>query len=272
MENVKTTTKINETKTASPEAELLTQIGLSAKEAEIYEIMLKLDKVPANKVLPQTSLKRTTVYSILEELAYKGLIEKDEAGTIIKFRAKHPYALKEYMESQISNIKTASSKLDAVLPEFIGIYQQAQNMPGIKFYEGREGIKKVLNDSLTTQGEICTYVDIESLMKYIPDINNEYAQKREKLGIKKRGLIIDTPAARKYLTNYYTQVTDSKLMPAKPLPFKTIMQIYDNKVSYITLDEKFMVGVIINDQHIYEMHHYLFNHLWEITPATVLSS
>ncbi|NMC51501.1 hypothetical protein GYA54_02090 [Candidatus Kuenenbacteria bacterium] len=250
----------------SSDQPVLTQLGLSDKEAEIYQLMLRHGKIPASKILPETSLKRTTVYSILEDLTKKGIVEKDESGAIIEFRAKHPYALKEYLESRVSQIKTAESKLDAVLPDFISFYNSAQNRPGVKFYEGRSGAEKVLADSLTSRTEILSYVDIESIIKYIPDINKIYAAKREKLSIKKRGILIDTPAARKYLENYHTAVTESKLISAEPFPFQTIMQIYDNKISYLTLSGQAMVGVIISDQHIYNMHRYLFEHLWKLTP------
>ena len=42
------------------------------------------------------------------------------------------------------------------------------------------------------------------------------------------------------------------------------MQIYDNKVSYITLSDKEMIGVIIEDKHIYTMNRDLFDFNWEL--------
>lgn len=40
------------------------------------------------------------------------------------------------------------------------------------------------------------------------------------------------------------------------------MQIYDNKISYITLEPKRMMGVIVEDRHLYEMHLYFFEYIW----------
>ncbi len=247
--------------------ETLKQLGFSEKEAEIYQILLKLGKVPANKILPHTQLKRTTVYSILDELAEKGLIEKDESRGLIEFRAKHPYSLKEYLENRVQQIKTAEKQLEAVLPNFISLYQQAQHRPGVRFYEGKEGMHKVLDDSLTSKSEILTYVDIEAIIEYIPEINKKYVKKREKLGIKKRGIVIDTPAARKYLAAYDTKVTSSKLIPLELGSTKTIIQIYDNKVSYITLGQDMMIGLIIADKYIYRMHKALFEYNWNTLPG-----
>jgi HTH-type transcriptional regulator, sugar sensing transcriptional regulator len=257
----------NQEKNKKPdEPNILAQVGLSDKEALVYESLLKLGKIPVSNLVASLSQKRSTVYSVLEELIKKGLVEKDQSEAVDKFRAKHPYSLKQYIETQVEQIKKADSQLEAVLPSYISLYHQAQNQPGIKFYEGKEGMNQVLNDSLTSKTEILTYVDIEAIMKFIPDINAQYVKKREKLGIKKRGIIIDTPAARKYLANYDTQVTDSKLITAAATPAKTIMQIYDNKISYITLTDENMIGLIVSDKNIYQMHKSLFEFSWKTIP------
>ena len=44
--------------------------------------------------------------------------------------------------------------------------------------------------------------------------------------------------------------------------FPNIMQIYDNKVSYITFTDSKRIGVLIEDPDIYEMHKMLFNAQW----------
>ena len=41
------------------------------------------------------------------------------------------------------------------------------------------------------------------------------------------------------------------------------MQIYDNKISYLTLSDKEMIGVIIEDKYIYKMHKDLFEYMWK---------
>lgn len=240
---------------------VLTQLGLSDKEAEIYQLMLRHGKTPASKILPETTLKRTTVYSILEDLAKKGIVEKDESGAIIEFRAKHPYALKEYLESRVSEIKTAESKLDAVLPEFISFYNSAQNRPGVKFYEGLDGIWKILQDTLTSKTEILNLIDTEAVDKYMKDINKKYIKERERKQIKKRLIAVDSPYAREHFKNN-DPLTGVKLINLEIIPFETSLQIYDNKVAYITLNDNLLTGMIINDQKIYATNKAIFDFLW----------
>lgn len=245
---------------------LLTETGLSEKEAKIYQILLKIGTVPAKNIILESAMPRGTVYEILDQLTKKDLIEALNQGTKTHFRAKHPLALKQWLEAQKNAIDQTNTKLDSLLPTFIDMYHGAQNRPGVQFFEGKGGIQKVLEDSLTATGEIYTYVDIEAIMHYIPEINSEYVKKREKLGIQKKGIIIDTPVARKYLQNYATSVTDSKLVPIQTQPTQTIMQIYDNKISYITLGDQVITGTIIADVNIYTMHKQLFEYTWEKLP------
>jgi len=135
----------------------------------------------------------------------------------------------------------------------------------VQFYEGKDGVWEVLMDSMNATEEILTYADLEAIAKYIPDLNAEYSVLREDKDVKKRGLVIDSPEARKFLTSYDGKVTHTKLITGTKsvVAFQTIMQIYDNKVSYITLTDEYLVGIIITDQFIANTHKYLFESLWE---------
>jgi sugar-specific transcriptional regulator TrmB len=248
------------------EQPVLNQLGLSAKEAEIYQIMLRHGKTPASKILPETKLKRTTVYSILEDLAKKGIIEKDESGAVIEFRAKHPYALKEYLESQVSQIKTAESKLDAILPDFISFYNSAQNRPGVKFYEGTEGIKKVLADTLkdNPQKEIFTFSDVAGYSQYLKEWNQSYYSKeRLKHNIFERVIIPNHSQALEYMKDYKgNEVTDIVFIDNNLFPFSTEINLYNGKVSFVTFSEKEHMGVIVQSEEIFRTLKSVFEFCW----------
>ncbi len=114
---------------------------------------------------------------------------------------------------------------------------------------------------------------LEAIEKYIPEMNIEYSALREHQGVKKRGLVIDSPEARKFLRSYKdSKTTKIKLISAKEKtpPFQTTMQIYDNKVSYVTLTDEYFVGIIITDQNIANTHKYLFESLWRLSSGAVV--
>src|SRR3989338_135756 len=170
----------------------LVAAGLEPDQAQIYEILLKNGPLKAGKVALKSTLKRGLVYKILDELVELGLVIKNEpAGKVAIFEPAHPLKIKEFAEAKEAKLKTAQLALDGILGNLTSDYNLALNKPGVQFFEGMDGIKKILDDSLASKTEIYSYADIESINKYIPDLNREYVAKRERLKIKKRGIVLD---------------------------------------------------------------------------------
>jgi hypothetical protein len=186
---------------------------------------------------------------------------------LTKVSPAHPAVLQERIDAAARSAERAAIALKSALPDLSSAYNLATGRPGIRFYEGLDGIKEVLEDTLTAKETICTYADLEMIEKFIPDINRDYAAKRDKLGLKKKALLLDTQENRFLLEGYHTNVTDVKLIAAHAAPFKTVMQIYDGKISYFTLGTDTLVGVIITDPYIYSMHRALFEATWD-SPST----
>lgn len=245
---------------------ILQQIGLNEKEAVVYQTLLETGPVAAQEILKTVAKKMTTtrpnLYNILAALKEKGLLtEKVKKGKNL-FEPESPARLVNVFEEAAQKASQARKNLEIILPELTSLYNLTTQKPAVQFYEGIEGIKTVLADSLTSKQMIYTYADMEAIIKYIDSINKEYAKKRDAMGIKKRGIMIDSKFARDYLKNYYKSTTDTRFIDHRLYPFNSIMQIYDNKISYITLSDKGMIGVIIQDPNIYQMHKSIFEHNW----------
>ncbi len=246
----------------------LTQSGLTAHQAALYETLIKFGALPASRIALEARLSRPLAYKVLDDLVEIGLVEKvEKPRSVAKFSAVHPLKLKEIADKRFETAQNAKLALEGTIGKLISDFNLKSGKPGVQFFEGLDGIKQVLDDSLTAKDEIYAYGDLESIEKYIGDINRAYVREREKNGIKKRGFVFDTPFARKFLKDYAPNVTDTKLLQYEAAPFQTVMQIYDGKTSYITLSDQNLIGVIISDKRIYEMHRYLFLHLWSITPV-----
>ena len=251
--------------------------GISKEQAVVYEVLLRLGESPAStiaKAIPRgTTLSRPLVYKVLEELIGLDLVSKsDETGKIATFTPKHPVAITTVIEEQKERIERVKKQFLATSGKLSSLFNLSVGKPGVQFYEGEDGVWEVLLDSLTASEEILTYADLEAIAKYIPDLNAEYSVMREDYGIKKRGLVIDSPEARQFLNTYDSTVTGTKLITAKEgvADFQTIVQIYDNKVSYITLTDEYLVGIIITDHFIANTHKYLFESLWELSNGEVV--
>lgn len=251
--------------------------GLSKEQAVVYEVLLKLGQSPAStiaKAIPSgTSLSRPLVYKVLEELIELDLAEKSaESGKVATFTPKHPVAIAKVIDKEKERIEQTKKQFITTSGKLSSLFNLSVGKPGVQFYEGKDGVWEVLMDSLTATEEILAYSDIDAITKYIPDLNAEYATLREEKQVKKRAFVIDTPQTRKFLKSYDPNVTQQKLISAADgaKAFQTTMQIYDNKVSYITLTDDYIVGIIITDQYIADTQKYLFESMWKCTSGEVI--
>ena len=245
----------------------ITSAGLSKDQAVVYETLLKLGEAPASiitKTIPvSVSLSRPLVYKVLSEISELGLVQRHEIdGKVTIFSAEHPFQLKELIARRTEELEIAKTSLDASLGKLLSTFNLLSGKPGVRFFEGISGIRDVINDALTSTTEIYSYIDIDMVEKTVPNISKEFAHERVRLGIKKKNIGIDTPENRKYLDNFeYTEVTEERLIAWPTGTFGTVMQIYDGKISYVTLTDP-KIGVIIADPHIYAMHRSLFEVTW----------
>ncbi len=247
-------------------AKILQQIGLNEKEAIVYETLLETGPIEAREilklVLPKMKTTRSNLYNILTTLKQNGLlVEKVKKGKNL-FEAESPTKLLNVLEAAVQKTNQAQQNLAMALPELTSLYNLTTQKPVVQFYEGIEGLKKVLADSLTAKQMIYAYSDIESIIKYFDEINRDYVKKREALGIKKRSIMVDSEFARNYMKDYHRNTTDTRFIDGKLYPFHSVMQIYDGKISYITLSDKSIIGVIIKDQTIHQMHKSIFEYTW----------
>lgn len=246
----------------------LIDAGFTRHQASVYSYLVENGPSGASIIARQTGIARTLAYRILDELAEMGLCEKeDKKGAVSVYLPAHPVKLHDMVERRKKEAEQAAAAVSSIVDKMTSEYNKTLGKPGVRFFEGPEGVEYVLNDSLKAEGLIYTYADIEAVLAHIPEINERYVVKREKLGKQKKVILLDSPGARKIMAGYHKEVTDAKLIALEAPPFGSIMEIYDNTISYVTLKEDRMIGVIIEDENITAMHKYLFEYMWEHAPS-----
>ncbi len=241
----------------------LTQIGLNKEQALVYESLLATGLSPVRILAQNSGLKRSFAYKILDQLIALGLAEKREiSGKVTLYFPTHPSKLKELIKKKNEEIQSAETSLNNVINKMISDFNLLSGKPNVQFFEGLEGIKKVIDDSLSSETEICSYIDNEAVNKYIPDLNQEYIKKRDQFKIIKKMISVDSTYIRERVKSFNKEITEVRVV-RKDFSFATVMQIYDNKISYLTLGENKTIGVIIESPEIYKMHKTLFEYTWE---------
>ncbi len=254
---------------------ILEKAGLSLNEAKIYEILLKIGQNKASLVARESGLKRGLVYKILEDLAKKGIIKKTEdPGKIATFQAEHPSVLRDLINKKDEEIRESKDSIDQLLPHLISSFNLAIGRPGVRFFEGIEGVRRVWWDTLSPDvTEIRTYGDMEFLVKNFDELNKEYLKERLKKKIKKIAITGDSEFVRKTLKEYDTEFTQTRVIKNTPPDFSsTIVQIYNNKISFTTLSSGLKIGIIIEDPLIFQMQKNLFDWIWNVLEQNKTSS
>lgn len=243
----------------------LVQTGLSKEQARLYESLVRNGPSLASDAARRAAVSRTLGYKVLDELIALGLADKKEdAGKVARFTAAHPLKLKELIEKREQKAKDALTALEGVLGQMTSEYNVAGGKPGVRFYEGEEGVRKVLEDSLTSKTDILQYADVEIIEKRLKKAGDDYLRARARRSIAKKLIVIDSAFTR----NLYATVNEEAKSEVRAIkkgdsPFDVALMIYDGKISYLTLRAETSIGVIIADQSIYEMHRHLFLALYE---------
>ncbi len=241
----------------------LAELGLSDKEAAMYEALLKKGQAQIPELVKGTGFKRGDVYNILAGLEAWGLLETKQKEGKKYYLPAHPSKLKETAAEQAKELENTKKALDSAIPDLVSMYNLAVNKPGVRFFEGKEGIKEALWDSLTAKETIYTYMDRQSMLKVIGDINEEYYKKRLASAVKKRLLLIDDAAGRDYLAKLpATALSEVALLPKETRLFHASMHTYDNKLVYFTHRNDDALAVIIADPDLYAMNRSIFEIIW----------
>lgn len=246
---------------------MLLKLGLTKVQSELLLALLENGSQKASNLAKITKRPRGVAYKGLEELIDLSLVNKQIAKNgLTLFKAEHPSRLEKILASKEKDLSKTKEEFLNSLPDFISAYNLISNKPGVKFYEGEEGIKKVLEDTLLNNPDkkLYTFSDVASYATYLSDWNtNYYAPKRKKLAVYEQVIIPNNKKALSYMKGYQSNdVTDILFIDYKDYPFATEINIYNNRVSFVTFAPDFMVGVIMENESIYQTFLSIFNFCW----------
>lgn len=232
-------------------------LGLNEKEIAIYWAILELGQANVLDIARKSGIPRTTIYSILEKL-----IAEDLISSIIK--GKRRYYLAEDPSQIIQKLKTKEQKISQIVPKLQEIYSKSTNRPVIRYYEGAQGIMKMLDDILITIPKGGAFEVILNACDEFQILGDAYFRHIDKRVT--RGIWIRVIAEKSEFTkNWYKEQKKYqrlfKFLP-KGQHFSVSYHIYGNKVSMFSLQGP-VVGVIIENKEIAEMERLQFEYMWK---------
>ncbi len=245
---------------------VLKNLGWSPEEIEVYATLLSLGTQPASIIAHQLKRKRTTVRVYLEQLVKKGFVRFTWRGKTQYFTAKKPdESLESLQSNKIQTMKKWDENIRAfssILPELTSIARHDINLPKVTYYEGIHELKRMYIDSLTSKTEILCLSSVEDLWDLFGKAYDQwYVTKRMKRHIPVRYLAKDTVLERHEAKKDKKYLRQSRHLPADVFDISNEINIYDGKVSIITLKNE-KIGILIQSQEIYHSMKAMFEALW----------
>ncbi len=247
-------------KDANEEIKLnLQSFGFSEKEATVYVALLELGKGTVRQISSKAGINRTTGYDILGSLSNKGLVSVSGKEPKSEYAAEPPEAITIYLKKVAEETVEHIKKSEAIVPELELIHAK-QNRPRIRFYEGRDGLEHVYEDTLTSHEPIRAYASVDNMHMGLPGYFPEYYKRRAGKGIAIRAIIPNTGIGLERKSLDKDEMRDTALVPKAAFDFSPEINIYDNKVMIASWKEK--LGIIIESAEIADAMKKIYELAW----------
>lgn len=225
----------------------LQNFGFSEKEAHVYIGLLEIGKGTVTQISRKAGINRTTGYDILNSLAQKGVVSISGKEPKQEYAAESPTAITNYLKKQIEHISEHIKKSEEIIPD-LTLLHALKNRPKIRFYEGKNGLEHVYEDTLTSSETIRAYASVEDVHATLPNYFPEYYKRRAKKNISIRAIFPRTKEAIELQKNDQDEKRETVFVSPDTYNFSPEINIYDNKVMIASWREK--LGIIIESEEI----------------------
>jgi HTH-type transcriptional regulator, sugar sensing transcriptional regulator len=225
----------------------LEYIGFSQKEVSVYLALLLLGRGTVTEISKKSRINRPTGYHILSSLESKGLVKASGKEPKQEYVAESPDQIEKLLVKKIEEDQKYIAEARKIIPELKSIHNVVDR-PKVFFYEGEEGLQKVYENTLTSEGEILAYASVEDVESTLPHYFPEYYKRRTKKGITIRAIFPESAGARHRASLDKEEIRETLLVPKEKFGFHPEINIYNNKVMIASWREK--LGIIIESTEI----------------------
>lgn len=254
--------------------ELLQQAGLSEKEAAIYEKLLEVGSTTVGKLLKTLPYKRGDLYNILASLKDMGLVSEGLSRGVMSFTVESPDKIADLLKAEDEKRDRIRRSVTSTLPDLKSLYNLSVHRPGVRFYEGKDGIIKVYEQLLAHGQNIDSFEDKGEMARFIPEYSNKYPLRRVKRKIFNR---VIAPSDNKINVSDPSLLRETRFLSTEKFPFRMDIKIAGCFVSLITFQKEHPVGVLVDSSEIADNFRILFQAFWDLLgcptppPATSLA-
>jgi sugar-specific transcriptional regulator TrmB len=237
----------------------LQNLGLNEKEAKVYLAALELGQSTVQQIAQKAGINRATAYFIIEGLMTAGLMSSFLQGKKQFFIGADPEKLEEVLNRQKMEIDERLKGLAKILPELKSFNNKNKTKPVVRYYEGREGIKTMVDEIFKQAKDVVRMaysVDaVDGL--FTEDERLKWREARIKKDIKVKAIYTYKNGELKNLA-----ANENRKVPFEKFPITCDIAVFENIVRIASLTNR-LVGVVIEDEEIAKSMKALFDLAWE---------
>ncbi len=223
--------------------QLLQKIGFSQNEARVYIAALESGLSSAQNIAAKAGLQRTTTYSVLKYLVNRGIVGKSQIRGKTKYKAEPPAKL-------ITTIKNLEQEIEKQLPELEAVYNASEKKPKIIFYEGKQAIQNIYDDTLREKPTEILEWNTDAYFDY-PTVDPTYIAKRMDLDIRAKRIAGSSSRWQtKHKTYDASELAETLIVPKEKFWPAVEVNIYGNKVAFMNYADE--MSIIIENKAIAE--------------------
>jgi len=239
---------------------VLEEFGLSAKEAELYLILLKSGHSTVTELSKKTNILRQSVYDILDKMISKGIVSESISDSTKVFHAADPKVLLQMQENK-------KKMLAEALPEFAEIAQSQKGSQKVETFIGYKGLKSIWDDMLVVGKDTYFIIDYDVFGKLFKElfIQNFIAKRIEK-GFWHHVIFTSKVATPKI----YGKSEPERMREVRYLQsltgFKSTIFFYGEKMGFFTTGD-LPVAILIENKEAVASIKAIYKVLWEMSTS-----
>jgi len=242
--------------------DILKSLDLSTPAAAIYLAGLELGPASILDLARKSKVKRTTIYTLLEELRAHGLVEIIRKGAKDKFVMANPERLLHMEKERLQN-------LENIMPRLKAIWNEPAEKPKIRYLTGIAGWEELIEEIRNSRQP---YLHISGSQKYFLQAIGQKRMKqiilaKDDVGQKRQVLCARDPWTKNFIKEMASPLREYRFLPEN-FQMETQLYLYaGNRVAFFSSEPELMI-VIVENEAIYKLQEALFYSLWEKSTPT----
>jgi sugar-specific transcriptional regulator TrmB len=224
--------------------------GCNPRETKIYLQCLHLGPSSVLDIERSTRGNRVTVHNYVDQLLEKGLLYETRKGKRRLIVAEEPSVLSQLIQKKENEMTLARKNMEYVTKLLTTVHTPDHSIPTVRFYEGVEGFKRMLEESLTADRELLIFQYVETFAKLIGyEYLDHYLQRRAKKGIHTR-LVMPGGTWTNHLIKTAKEYKNDVRVLTAAAPWKSGFFLWRDVVSLLSFTEGKLTCTIIENKDI----------------------